>query len=248
MIINHLLFVDDLKLYSRTLDQMKKLLDIITTFTNDIGMIFGEAKCAYICIVRGKKKCLESSIQINGLTIQELKEGEQYKYLGQDESVGYHGPLNKKPVLKEYKRRVRKIWSSELYGNNKATAHNTLVVPVITPTIRILQWTKQEICDIDIATHKILSYTGNLHKHADINRLYVPRKQGGRGLTSVEDIYISRHIILAEHLNEQKSINPFLEKVVEHEQDKIIRLGEEFKQDWDCQPQRRQVEKQLNIN
>ena len=171
LIMNHLLFVDDLKLYSRTLDQMKKLLDIITTFTNDIGMIFGEAKCAYICIVLGKKKCLGSSIQINGLTIQELKEGEQYKYLSQDESVGYHGPLNKERVLKEYKRRVRKIWSSELYGNNKATAHNTLAVPVITPTIGILQWTKKEICDIDIAAHKILSYTGNLHKRADINRL-----------------------------------------------------------------------------
>ena len=99
LIIN-LLFVDDLKLYSKTLDQMKKLLDIITTFANDIGMIFGEAKCAYICIVQGKKKCLGSSIQINGLTIQELKEGEQYKYLGQDESVGYHGPLNKERVLK----------------------------------------------------------------------------------------------------------------------------------------------------
>ena len=232
LIINHLLFVDDLKLYSRTLDQMKKLLDIITTFTNNIRMIFGEAKCAYIYIVRSKKKCLGSSIQINGLTIQELKEGEQYKlYLGQDESVAYHGPLNKEWVLKEYKKRVRKIWSSELYGNNKATAHNTLAVPLITPTIGILQWTKKEICDIDIATRKILSYTGNLHKRADINRLYVPRKQGGRGLTSVEDIFISRHIILAEHLNEQKLINPFLEKVVEHEQDKIIRLGEEFKQE-----------------
>ena len=94
------------------------------------------------------------------------------------------------------------------------------------PAIGILQWTKKEICDVDIATCKILSYTGNLHKRADINRLYVPRKQGGRSLTSIEDIYISRHIILAEHLSEQKSINSFLEKVVEHEQYKIIRLGE----------------------
>ena len=132
-------------------------------------MIFGEAKCAYICIVRGKKKCLGNSIQINGLTIQELKEGEQYKYLSQDESVGYHWPLNKEQVLKKYKRIV-------LYGNNKATAHNTLAALVITPTIGILQWTKKEICDIDIATRKILSHTGNLHKHADVNRLYVPRK------------------------------------------------------------------------
>ena len=77
-----------------------------------------------------------------------LTEEEQYKYLGQNESVGYHQPLNKERVIKEYKRSVRKIWSSELYGNDKVTAHNTLTVPVITPTIGILEWTKKEICDI----------------------------------------------------------------------------------------------------
>ena len=116
------------------------------------------------------------------------------------------------------------------------------------PTIGILQWTKKEVCDIDIATGKILSYTGNLHKHADINRLYVPRKQGGRGLTSVEDIYISRHIILAEHLNEQKSMNPFLKKLLNMNRIRSFDLGKSSNRNWDCQPQRRQVEKQLNIN
>ena len=151
-------------------------------------------------------------------------------------------------MLKEYKRRVRKIWSSELYENNKATAHNTLAVPVITPTIGILQWTKKEICDIDIATRKILSYTGNLHKRADINRLYVPRKQGGRGLTSVKDIYISRHIILAEHLSEQKSITLSSKKLLNMKRIKSIDLEKSSNRICDCQPQRRQVEKQLNIN
>ena len=106
--INHLLFVDDLKLYTKTLLQMEKLLDFVTTFTNDIGMIFGESKCAYICIVRWKRKSLGSSIVMNGLTVQELKEEEQYKYLGQDESVGYHRPLNKERVIKEYKKESEK--------------------------------------------------------------------------------------------------------------------------------------------
>ena len=161
--INDLLFVDDLKLYTKTLLQMEKLLDFVTTFTNNTGMIFGESKCAYICIVRGKRKSLGSSIVMNGLMVQELKEEEQYKSLGQDESIGYHGPLNKGRVIKEYKRRVRKIWSSKLYGNNKVTAHNTLAVPIITPTVGILEWTKKEICDIDIATRHILTHTGNHH-------------------------------------------------------------------------------------
>ena len=63
---------------------MEKLLDFVTTFTNDIEMVFGESKCAYICIVQGKRKSLGSSIVMNGLMVQELKEEEQYKYLGQD--------------------------------------------------------------------------------------------------------------------------------------------------------------------
>ena len=77
------------------------------------------------------RKSGKGPIEINGLKVRELKDQEEYKYLGQDESVGYNGPLNKERVVKEYKKRVRKIWSSALYSNNKVTAHNTLAVPVI---------------------------------------------------------------------------------------------------------------------
>ena len=176
-----------------------------------------------------ERNSLGISIKINGLTIHELKDRDKYRYLGQDESVGYHGPLNKERVMKEYKRRVRKISKSELNGSNKVTAHNTLAVPVITPTIGILNWTKKEICDIDIATRRILSYMGNLHHRADVNRLYVPRKQGGRGLTSIEDVYITTNIILADRLLGSKETNRFFAKDTEHEEDKIWRLGKEFK-------------------
>ena len=107
-----------------------------------------------------------------------------------------HEPLNQERVTNEYKRRVRKIWSSDLYSNNKITAHNTFAIPVITPTIGIINWTKQEIRNLDIETRRILTYTGSLHKRSDVDRLYVPRKLGGRGLTSVQDTYITRTIAL----------------------------------------------------
>ena len=96
--------------------------------------------------------------------MRELEHGEMYTYLGQDESISYNGPLNKERVTNEYKRRVRKIWSSNLYSNNKITAHNTFAIPVITPTIGIINWTEQEIRNLDIATRGILTYTGSLHK------------------------------------------------------------------------------------
>ena len=50
----HNFFVDDLKLYAQTTNSVKKQLDIITTFSKDIGMTFGEDKCAFIEIRKGK--------------------------------------------------------------------------------------------------------------------------------------------------------------------------------------------------
>ena len=87
--------ITDLKLLARSLTKAKLLLDIITTFSNDIGMTFGQTKCAYIYIERGKRKSLGRNIEINGLSVRELKDREQYTYLGQDESVGFDGPFKK---------------------------------------------------------------------------------------------------------------------------------------------------------
>ena len=54
-IISHLFFVDDLKLFASSLARIEKLLDIVTQFTNNIGMTFRETKCAYQAIQRGKE-------------------------------------------------------------------------------------------------------------------------------------------------------------------------------------------------
>ena len=112
--LNHIFFRDDLKLYARCYELVKLLLDIITTFSNDVGLTFGESKCAYIYIEHRKRKSLGKSIKINGLTVRELEHGEMYTNLSQDESISYNGPLNKEGVTSEYKRRVRKIWNSDL--------------------------------------------------------------------------------------------------------------------------------------
>ena len=73
---SHLFFVDDLKLYAFTIMQMKKLLDIVTQFTRDVGMSFGESKCAYQMIERGKRKEVDEPLHMNGLKIKEVAEGD----------------------------------------------------------------------------------------------------------------------------------------------------------------------------
>ena len=58
-------------------------------------------------------------------------------------------------------------------------------VPVLTPTSGVLDWTIQEIRNIDIKTRKILSMTGNFHINSEVDCLCIPRSEGGRGLKAI---------------------------------------------------------------
>ena len=73
-------------------------------------MVFGESKCAYQSIQREKRREMGLPLKVRDLTVAEIEEGDHYKYLGIVESVGYDGQLNKHRIIKEYKRRVNKIW------------------------------------------------------------------------------------------------------------------------------------------
>ena len=46
--INHLLFMDDLKLYSRSEKRLDSLVQTVRAFSQDIGMGFGIEKCAML--------------------------------------------------------------------------------------------------------------------------------------------------------------------------------------------------------
>ena len=51
----------------------------------------------------------------------------------------------------------------------------------------VINWTKAELERIHRKTRKQMTIYGMLHTRADVQRLYLQRGQGGRGLTSVED-------------------------------------------------------------
>ena len=227
--ITNFLFVDDLKTYSANRTSAIKQLEIITEFTNDIGMQFGEDKCAYINIEKGTRKRLDTPIELNGLKMNELKEDDSYKYLGMDEDVAYKGELTKDRVRKEYYRRVKKIWRSELYSRNKVIAHNIFATPIFTLTFGVLDWTKKEIQQVDVQTRKILTFTGNFHRNSSVDGLYATRTDGGRGLNSIYDIFVTRLIALHDHLIETSHVNKYIALVMHHEEQRLVRISEEFK-------------------
>ena len=54
--INHLLLMDDLKLYRKSGNKIQRLVSTAEVFTQDIGMEFGIKKCDVIIMNRGKVK------------------------------------------------------------------------------------------------------------------------------------------------------------------------------------------------
>ena len=78
--INHLLFMDDLKLYSRSEKGLDSLVQTVRVFSEDTGMEFGIEKCATLVMEKGK---IVKSVGIelpDGNVIKSLQEGESYKY------------------------------------------------------------------------------------------------------------------------------------------------------------------------
>jgi len=52
--LNHLLFMDDLKLFSKNEHQIDSLVSTCHIFSTDIGMAFGLKKCGILTLKRGK--------------------------------------------------------------------------------------------------------------------------------------------------------------------------------------------------
>ena len=106
--------------------------------------------------------------------------------------------------------------------------HNTFALPTITAIVGILEWSIKEINDIEIKTRKILTMKGSLHPNSDVGKLYINRKEGGRGLQSVQILFENRVVTLREHLTQIASCSNILKFVNESDQNNILRIGSEL--------------------
>ena len=59
----------------------------------------------------------------------------------------------------------------------------------------------EELRELDQMTRKQMNIYKSLHPRSDLDRLYVPRKKGGRGLRSPEDLVLIENTSLTEYVN-----------------------------------------------
>ena len=60
-------------------------------------------------------------------------------------------------------------------------------MPLVRYSGPFLKWTRDELKQMDQRTRKLMTMLKALHPRDDVDRLYVSRKEGGRGLASIED-------------------------------------------------------------
>ena len=150
-----------------------------------------------------KVNCMASTGNIvtdDDTEIQELDQERVYTYLGVDQNDGFQHSKMKEKIRKEYSKRVRLILRTELNGRNKIEAINSLAVPVVQYSFGIIDWKISELKKIDTKTRKLLNMHKMLHPKADVERLYIPRKDGGRGLIDVETAFKTATIGLDHYL------------------------------------------------
>ena len=184
--INHLLFKDDLKLYGASRDQLDSPFQVVRIFSQDIKMSFGLDKCAVLEIRRGRQVGSSGIDLPDDQHIGEIEE-EGYKYLGILQLDQTLNTKMKGKITSEYIRKVKKLCRSKLNGGNLIYGINTWAVGVVRYSAVIVDRTMEEVASMDRKTRKILSMNGCLHTRSNVGRVYLPRKEGGRGLVGIEE-------------------------------------------------------------
>ena len=92
----------------------------------------------------------------------------------------------------------------------------SLAVPVLRYSFGIINWHQEERQKLNRKTRKLLTIHGQHHPKTDVYRLYVSRKQGGRGLMQLEAAHVIEITKLVDYLDRKE--DPLIQVVRTHQQ------------------------------
>ena len=128
MVINHLLYLDDLKSYGRNQREIQSLVNTVGMFSDHICMKFGLDKCASLSVKRGVVQSVATTY-LNAITA--MDDGSVYKYLGILEKKVFDAIQMKSIMQKEFLKRSKTVLQSQINSGNKVKGINMFAVPVI---------------------------------------------------------------------------------------------------------------------
>ena len=100
--------------------------------------------------------------------------------------------------------RIRKLLETKLSSRNLIKWLNTWAVPLVRYSGPFLKWTRDELKQMDHRTRKLMTMHKALHLRDNVDRLYVSRKEGGRGLASIENSVDASKQRLEDYIEKQE--------------------------------------------
>ena len=186
---SHFIFMDDFKGLTSTESSLKAIIDISTEILEEIGLEIGLDKCAVLKVNKGKIIQMDGiDLSVGGI-IQSVDINSSYSYLGIMELLDPCHSDVKEEIISKMTKVANIVWGSELDEKNKVDAHNMLVVSKLTYSFGIINWTQSELDDINRKLRKCISKYNCLNIHSNTNRLYLARKNGGRGLINIHHLF-----------------------------------------------------------
>ena len=133
-----------------------------------------------------------------------LIEGAGYKYLGIIKADQSRYTEMKEKVKAEYPRRVRKVLKTKLNGANIIKGIKIWEMSLLRYSAAFIDWNWTELTQRDRRTRKLMTADNALHPKINVNRLYIPSKEGGRALQGVKEMVKVKYLGLENYGKESR--------------------------------------------
>ena len=166
----------------------------------------------------GKWHLMDGKKLPNENKIRTIREKETYKYLGILETDTIKQDEMKEKIKKEYFRRSRKLLETKLYSRNLIKGIKTWAVLLVRYSGPFLKWIREEPKQMNQRIRKLITMHKALHPRDNVDRLYVLRKEGGRGHASIEDNDLKTtgwndEIVVLKKTTQQLYFKTFIQKI-----------------------------------
>lgn len=201
---NHLIFVDDIKLFAISTEQLENICQVTKDCLEKMAMNVNQQKSA-------------SNIESENVFGSQLDDVEGYKYLGVlENSANEMMRKNKQTVKVKIMNRVRTMCNTKLNAKNLFKAINEFAISTINYYVGVLNYRHSELEELDKDIRRILAEMDITRRAGNMERLYLSRKELGRGLKNINES--AESMLLGMHT-----------KLRESEDTKLMLVNEEVK-------------------
>ena len=163
---------------------------MIVKASMDTGACYGVKKCTEIVLINGKMTKGEGlAVLEDEMEALDPGKNEFYKFLGCEQGEKMDVKRVMERVKKEIRKRLDHLTGLNLNDQNLMRAINFRVIPVAGYVMNVCKLGKDELDELDKIVKGALRREGFHGRKSSDKRLYMKRKDGGRGLKSVKEVY-----------------------------------------------------------